>query len=78
MGKMFAQLFSSFQIMFLAWELLMKLVLNLAQWGEGKARTARIEGELEDAEQLDLLAERIAARKATALAAPVVIPTTTV
>lgn len=77
MGKMFAQLFSSFQIMFLAWELIMKLILNLAQWGEGKARTARIEGELEDAEQLDMLATRIAARKAAnavAIAAPVVTP----
>lgn len=71
MGKMFAQLFSSFQTMFMAWELLMKLVLNLAQWGEGKARTARIEGELEDEEQLDTLKERIAARKSALLATTV-------
>ena len=76
MGKMFAQLFSSFQIMFLAWELIMKLILNLAQWGEGKARTARIEGELEDAEQLAILEERIKARKALAITA-VVTPVTT-
>lgn len=77
MGKMFAQLFSSFQIMFKAWELLMMLVLNLAQWGEGKARTARIEGELEDEEQLDVLRARIEARKAIQLAAPVVTPVVT-
>lgn len=76
MGKMFAQLFSSFQIMFLAWELIMKLILNLAQWGEGKARTARIEGELEDAEQLAILEERIKARKALAIT-NVVTPITT-
>lgn len=76
MGKMFAQLFSSFQIMFLAWELIMKLILNLAQWGEGKARTARIEGELEDAEQLAILEERIKARKALAITT-VVTPITT-
>lgn len=68
MGKMFAQLFSSFQTMFMAWELIMKLILNLAQWGEGKARTARIEGELEDEEQLDVLKDRINARKAALLA----------
>lgn len=74
MGKMFAQLFSSFQTMFMAWELLMKLILNLAQWGEGKARTARIEGELEDSEQLDILKARIEARRVATLAAPVVTP----
>lgn len=67
MGKMFAQLFHSFEIMFKAWEIIMTLILDLATWGGGKAKTARIEGELEDAEAIDVLKDRIAARKAAQL-----------
>ena len=53
--------------MFMAWGMLMTMILDLVKWGGGKAKTARITGELEDAEELDMLEARIAARKAQQL-----------
>ena len=77
MGKMFSQFFASFETMFRAWNILMEMILDLATWGGGKARTARIEGGIEDEEAIDDLTARVAARKAERLAITVT-PTTTV